>query len=246
MVETSRKYAHFRETQEAIYQRFRNAMATLGETATNPVVITPQGGFLIALRHPSEVTEKAAAISERIALHAPAITYGTDTLHTTVSDHALSSGLEIDPTDKVHKATLDQLCKIVAAGLAGIDYRTLQKRHIHFSSPLANETTVIAPGYGNDALLDINEAIRSASIQAGINDGEGLRGAWGSHMTLNRFTQSLRPGQGQAVANSLLTTPPLGNAVPTAIDVGHLQVSADGFSFNTYERFDFKNVTSAK
>lgn len=244
MVEASFKYAHFRETQEAIYQRFRTSMATLGETATNAVAIALQGGFLIALRHPDDITEQAAGISSQVAALTPAITYDGSVLHTTVSDYGLAEGRHIDPTSTADKATLDLLCRVVSLGLQGIDFRNMQQRRIYFSSPFANEATVIAPGYGNDALLDINESIRSASMRAGINDGQGLRGAWGSHMTLNRFTRTLRAGQGQDVANLLITTPPLGNAVPTAIDVGHLQVSSQGFFFTPYERFPFSNHTA--
>lgn len=237
MVEANFKYAHFRETQEAIYQRFRTSMATLGETATSAVAIAPQAGFLIALRHPDDITEQATGISSQMAALTPAITYDGSVLHTTVSDYGLAEGRHIDPTSTADKATLDLLCRVVSLGLKGIDFRNMQQRRIYFSSPLANETTVIAPGYGNDALLDINESIRSASMRAGINDGQGLRGAWGSHMTLNRFLRPMTPVEGRIVAHTLFAMPPIGDSVPNAVDVGYLSVSPKGFNFTTYERF---------
>lgn len=230
----------FRANQARIYDNFSNAHSALGKSSILSGSIPNQGAFLIALRHPDEITEQAEAISLGVANLFPAITYRHANLHTTVSDYDLAPDLSIDPEkNKSHRTTLDSLCKIVRTGLKAVDHRTLSARNITFDRARANTSSVIAPGFGNDATLDIRQAILNASVGTDIKEGIGLSGAWGLHMTLNRFIGTSSLQQAGAIIDTLDESQKIGVSVPTRVDVGYLKVSEAGFSFTPYEQIDF-------
>lgn len=226
----------FRANQARIYDNFSNAHSALGKSSILSGSIPNQGAFLIALRHPDEITEQAAAISLGVANAFPAITYDRANLHTTVSDYGLSPDTVMDPVNNPnHRATLDTLCKIVRMGLLAVDHRTIQARNIQFGRAVSNTNSVIAPGYGNDAILDIRQSILAASKDTDLV----LPGAWGLHMSLNRFIGASSLEQARNVIDILDSKPAIGNSAPTRIDVGYLQVSEKGFHFVPDAQFNF-------
>lgn len=238
-------YSDFEGRQQGIYDKFESTHAKLGLTLPLQGNIATKGAFLIAFRHPTDLAEQAQAISSGVekALAGSAlstVTYGADTLHTTASDFLLTDGLAIDPTSKEHATILDSLAQIVQQGLSDFTGRDLAARQITFTDARANQGSVIALGYGNETVFNITEAIKSASRMTGLNNGDGLKGAWGSHMTLDRFHGQSSLKEAGGVREFLDATMPIGASVPRAIDVGYLQVGPSSFSFTTHEQFKFK------
>lgn len=82
-------------------------------------------------------------------------------------------------------------------------------------------------------MLDIRSAILTASAQT----GRELKGSWGNHMTVNRFTSESSLDLAAQIVGLIRNAPTIGLSRPTAIDVGYLAATKDGFSYTTHERF---------
>jgi hypothetical protein len=229
----------YRQKQNGIYAGIKKAHDQLGTTTNiENDVKEPQGAYLIAWRHPEIITSGVSEVSFTIASLTKALTYDSRTLHTTLSDHGLAPGLSVNPAANAdHAETLDSLTKAVRSGLDSVGPHAIGDRKIAFGGYISNGKSVIAPGQANDEVLDINEAVKQASAAQGIDGGAGLRGAWGAHMTVNRFTADADGETSHHLAALLDTAPRIGESLPIAIDVGYLAVSQAGFEFTTHERF---------
>lgn len=233
-------HQQYRETQDGIYAKIAAAQAEVGVTDTlhNDVAV-PQGAFLVAWRHPESITAGVEEVSLAVASVAQAVTYGRHNLHTTLSDHGLTPNLVINPAvNSDHEETLDALARSVHDGLDATGFRVANASRVAFDRYITNGKAVIAPGQGNDEFLDINAAVKAASATQGIADGNGLKGAWGAHMTVNRFAAESTVEAAADVVAMLDQAAEIGVSNPIAIDVGYLAVSAEeGFVFTTHERF---------
>jgi len=229
----------FREKQDNIYAGIATKGEDLGITqGLESDVTEAQGAFLVAWRHPEIVAGRMEEASLAIASVANALTYTRSTLHTTLSDYDLAPGLHIDPVHSLdHEETLDTLTFAVKRGLDTAGARAIAGRRIAFSSLITNGKSVIAPGQPSDELLTINNAVKRASSDLGIANGEGLRGSWGAHATINRFTEPSSIETAARVIAKMHEFKELGLSRPTAIDVGYLAVNAQGFAFTTHSRF---------
>ena len=85
----------FREKQEESYNKNRDTALLRKEGIKRS--FPDQGGYLIILRHPIEVTEPIERFTSRIANTAPCIPYGSHNLHTTISDYELTPLSEFNP-----------------------------------------------------------------------------------------------------------------------------------------------------
>ncbi len=66
-----------------------------------------------------------------------------------------------------------------------------------------------------------------------------LRLAWGSHMTVARFTEKVDIGTLEKLIDLVGRGPEIKESIPFAIDVGYFQINLSGFYFHTYKRFKF-------
>ena len=240
--EPSHRHEAFCAKQEQVYANFASATGKLGSGALAfSGIIVPQGAFLVAFRHPESITGPVGKLSHDLASVVPSLDY-TDQLHTTISDHGLENDREISLDDPDDRKTLDTLAGAVSDALQATDRRTISKRNITFGSPLANAGSIIVPGRGNDALINLFEAVKSTSQNnkfTQVLGGTGLKGPWGAHMTIGRIrTEQVDPAAQRAAIELIHDTPEIGQSAPPSIDVGWLQASPEGFTYQTYERFD--------
>jgi len=228
-------HAAYREKQNGIYANIENAGAGLGTTdTTQSDVKEPQGAYLVAWRHPESITSPVEDISLAVGNLATAITYDRDSLHTTVSDYGPAPNLIIRPQDNVdQEIILATLAESVKQGLDNAGRRAIAERAIAYDRFITNGKSVIAPGQANGEALDIRQAILDASIGTSVE----LKGSWGNHMTVNRFTSESSLGAAARILGLLRDAPTIGESRPTSIDVGYLSVDKDRFTYTTHERF---------
>lgn len=225
----------YRATQDSIYNKIQQGGSELGVTTSlRNDVKEPQGAYLVAWRHPESITRAVGDVSHAVAEHANALTYDETNLHTTLSDYGLAPELIINPEEDFdQKAVLEALVKSVKAGLDNAGRRAIAERQIAYDRYATNGGSVIAPGQANDEVLDI----RSAVLEASAREGVPLKGSWGNHMTVNRFTGTANLEAAAAIMSLLNHAPKIGTSAPTSIDVGYLQVDPDKFTYTTHTRF---------
>lgn len=228
-MKTGTKYDAFLDKQESIYQEFRAIDLTHG---LKPSVPERQAGYILALRHSGEVGEIIGEVSRRIQQITPVILYSPSSggengnVHTTISCYGVSSDFEVE------EETLSRLAKSTRRALND----TNNKGAVNHKDWTANKNTVIAPGYPNTYMFEVTQGIVSAAQEAGL----GFKMPKMTHITVARFldpTQSKEKTMG--LKRILEETPSLGASIPVAIDVGHFELTKEGFTFNTYDRINF-------
>lgn len=100
---------------------------------------------------------------------------------------------------------------------------------------LTNGKTIIAAGIPTESVWAINQGVKLAGSELGIE----LKGAWGAHLTVNRFLEAQTKEELTPLLELINKAPTLGLTTPTAIDVGYFHTDpSNGFVFTTHERFD--------
>jgi hypothetical protein len=228
-------YEAYRQKQNGIYTNIERTGSSLGETeTTRNDVNEAQGAYLIAWRHPNRITIPVEDTSLSVGALVSAITYNRHNLHTTVSDYGLTPGLVINPeTDRGHDEMLDTLTNTVRSGIDAAGIRAVSESRIGFHRYITNGKSVIAPGQANDEALDIRQSI----LASGADHGIDLKGSWGNHMTVNRFTDESSLEAAAKIVGLLRSAPNIGVSRPTSIDVGYLSVDSEHFAFTTHARF---------
>jgi 2'-5' RNA ligase len=214
-------FQEFLTKQGEVYDRFRNTsrVKTLGLEPTIPQ--SPQGGYLIILRHPKEIAERVADFSRRIADSVPAVVYDAETVHTTISDYGIQEGFKPD------EGILRKLCQVVARR------KIRETPVISYTEWLYNQNTAIVAGNPNETFLHLAEEIRSEADKEGIN----LRPPWGAHITTNRFKEKRTPQELGDFFRLMQEAPILGTSRPEFIDVAYFDFSPDHFNVQVHERF---------
>lgn len=213
-------FKEFIEKQTEIYGKFRREGVSKGINPSNQVT-EGLGGYLIALRHPSRITDALGAFSERIARVVPAITYGPRNAHTTVSDFEVSPEFHIDP----------RILNVLGNSI--ISLRATASPEIDYSGWLYNGNIVIVAGKPNPRFLSLAESVIEACKKKDIE----LRLPWGAHITAARFTES-RPAKDLKDFLALMREAPiLKKSKPTSIDVCYYHMDKKGFNLEVYDRF---------
>lgn len=225
----------YREKQNTIYANIEKAGENLGVSDTlQSDIQEPQGAYLIAWRHPNRIAVPVEEASLSIGALASAVTYNRHSLHTTISDYGLTPNLIIDPSVNYDQdEMLDTLTNVVRSGIDNAGQRAVNESRIGFNRFVTNGKSVIAPGQPSDEVLDI----RSAIIASGAEHGIDLKGSWGNHMTVNRFTDESTLDAAAKIVGLIRGLPRIGVSRPTAIDVGYLSVDKDHFAYTTHSRF---------
>jgi len=227
--------------QNGIYDNMAATSDTIGDTVgvERDPGTEPQSAFLVAWRHPEHITDGVEELSFAVNSLHRAFIFTAGNAHSTLSDHDLQRDRIITPESPDHNATLVALSRAVRNGLDAVSKDTIDGRGVTFGKAVSNGKTVVSLGQPSEDLWRINQAVKQASASEEINDGAGLKGTWGSHMTVNRFLANYSPEDSRQLANVLHRTPDLGHSKPTAIDVGYFHADPDnGFTYTTHERFD--------
>ena len=212
-------FEQWHKAMQGIYGRFKRDGDKIEETIPN--IPESQGGYIIVLRHPEDISERVSSFSKRISSCVPALTYDRDTIHTTLSDHIPEGVFEPD------QSILRNLCDAVS----NIE-RTPPS--IDYTSWLYNPNTVLVAGNPDKKFLEMIEKIK-AEMQEKETE---LRLPWGAHITTNRFTERKTNRELFDFFKLMQEAPVLGKSKPKYIDVGHFSFSEQGFRITTYERFN--------
>ncbi len=228
-------YDEFLTKQKEIYDKNKTQDANLVRTQGVKSGFKDQGGYLIILRHPLEVTEPIEKFTSRIADVIPCIPYGSHNLHTTISDYKIENLNKFSPDENI----LKKLAKGAEfeVGRLTPDLSDRVSNNISFIYPsknwLYNQTVVLLGGIPNPEFVSFTNNIISASKELGIE----LRMPWGAHMTAARFTQTKTPVELTDFFNLMKEAPQIPDSNPTAIDVGYFKMSERGLDLTIYERF---------
>lgn len=237
----SKAYDSYIEKQNAIYDTMRTASSHLGSTEgiEQDPGTEPQAAYLVVWRHPEHITDQVEELSIAINGLYQSVLFNRFNAHTTLSDYGLTPHAVIHPTDTDTSATLDILSQSVKKGLDSMPQDIIADRGIAFGDVISNKKAVIATGHPTEATWNISEAVKAASASLGIDKGRGLKGSWGSHMTISRFPRSYAVQESKALRNILAQTPEFGTSLPTALEVGYFQTDPHkGFVYTTHDRYE--------
>ena len=189
----------YHSRQQGIYQSFRDFMS-----ADQPLAGSPEhhfdAGCLLIMSYGSQQSASLARISEQVSATLPAITYHTDTLHTTLATGAkLPSAQHSDDNarqlfSRYQRFFHQTAAPLIQAGLCRI--------RVELQGLLYNANSLIAAGEANAAFWELAEQLTKAAARHNLP----LQMPWGSHVTLSRFQAGAHDRQtlDQIVADSQL------------------------------------------
>lgn len=219
----------YEANQNRIYQDdFRAAVHSLTEVQASPFVQEPTAGYIVAWLYPDTVMTAVAHFNGRIHEIVPAMRFGKDNAHTTITVYQRRplSRLELNK----------QILLSLTAACNNLDRRLLRAVRIDFKEWLFNQEAVIAAGQPNDAFWQVGEELQKLGKAYGLK----LRMPWGAHMTVARFLST------SDRVNDLIEltrqTPSLGQCQPRAIGVGHYECGPSTFHLSY---FALKEIDSA-
>ena len=215
-------FEEFIEKQRSVYDAFRDS-STVEREGLVPRIPDQQGGYLIAFRHPTNITDALSEFSYRASRIIPAVKYDGTNAHTTISDFQVQDGFSPDPQTLGNLARLTHTQKPFSKDVT-IDYNAW----------LLNQNTGIAAGEPNPIFYDLATRIVDYAQQQGTQ----LRLPWGAHITTNRFLKNGSPEEVRELLDFYRNSEPLGDSTPKSIDVGYFIFTPEGFDFKVHERFD--------
>jgi hypothetical protein len=212
----------FAETMARKYSEIAAKSEALSEIHASPMVkCNPVAGYVVAFRHPPEVTSPFSDFTRRLSQVVPCIRYDAANAHTTLTAievPLLGFQPNRDVLDRLSRAVADITAE-VRRGVA-IDFRTW----------LATEDSVIVAGYPTsshfwEAAIQLQRAGEREELPP-------LRMPWAGHMTAARFTASREGDAVKQLRELVKDGPALGECRPVAIDVGWFHLSGDGFEIH--------------
>lgn len=214
-------FEEFIVKQESIYKRFKDT-TLIEKDGIVPKIPLQQGGYLIAYRHPIEITNKLSIFSERVGRIIPALTYNKKNAHTSISDYQVADNFSPD------NSVLQSLSMIVSANLPS------GKVEINYNEWLLNQNTGIVAGIPNSLFFENARQI----VENAAKESRELRLPWGAHITVNRFLKTSKEyNEISELLKVFKESPPLGISIPKNIDVGHFILTPEEFRFEVSERF---------
>lgn len=234
------------EKQNGIYQKsFRDQKSAVLQKGLkpDPAIAKRDGGFIVAFRHPSSISEKIEEFAKNINCLAnlrPVLPYYGEIVHTTIGTVSVGPGFVVDPDKEDHQRIINALWWAVCYVFADPETCSLDIGPIEINYPeyLFNQTTVIARAEPNENFFKGIEAIKEIVKHRTVD----LSPSWGAHITVARFTHNVAPGQeGLEFQFPELCKEAVvpGRSRVAAIDVGSFLVDSGGFSFRTYHRLPF-------
>lgn len=213
----------FVDRQDAIYSELRNT-SKIKEDGLVPNVPVFQGGYFIAFRHSSEITDKVGELSKKISRIVPSVVYDGSNAHTTISDYNVSEDFNADEN------VLVELSGVVRSVR---DY--LRIPSINYQEWLFNQNSLVAAGIPleNGFFYDSN-----LIVECGKKNCIELRYPKMAHITTNRFLIGGKPDGFSDLIRIIEEATPLGVSKPSAIEAGYFLLRSGRLMLTTYERFD--------
>jgi hypothetical protein len=210
------------ETMDQEYAGIAMRMESLEVISPRSVVTSdPKGGYIVAFRHPPEITGPFDDFTLQLERAVPCIRYDAGNAHTTLAVIGEVPLARFQPDEGV----LDRLRRAATA----ITMEVRRAAAIDFRAWLLTEDSVIVAGY------PISHYFWEAAAQlvcAGNRENLRLGMPKLAHMTAIRFTAEQ---SGEAFAEfreRARKGRPLGVSQPMKIDVGWYRCSGDGFEFH--------------
>ena len=220
----------FLSDQASIFSRFRDTTTVTSDgLKASPLLGQPsRGSYLIALRHPKEITEPIEALSRRITETVPALMYDKANIHTTLALYR--AGPYFSPDESV----LEDLAACVQDALP-----QLESPRIRYEEWLYNQDSVIIKGEAKADFFRLANTIFASLQQAGIGE---IRVPWGGHITVSRFSEARSPDQLGAFFQLMKSIRPLRReSRPKYLDMGHTTMDGkEGFFYHIHRRFELE------
>lgn len=226
---TDAEFGTFLEKQNEIYGKFEAGREKVLSEGTKVHNLEGKGGYLVAFRHPPDVLLGIEKVSARVNEYVKSVLYGRQNIHSTIADADIRDNFQPDRSVLVD----------LARGVEGSNLmQALSGRNIRYSSFLVNQDSVIAKGIPNRELWAL-----MAQINANIADGSVKpRAAWGAHVTVARFAQSVSGPKCRELVEYLDSVPPIGDSHPWSVDVGYFSVRDGRFDVTTFKSFDLPGL----
>jgi hypothetical protein len=195
-------------------------------------------GYLIALRYDQAVREAIGEFSNKVneSLGGRTVTYGVTNAHQTIADYAVrhvEGGFK--PDEKV-------LSKLIDSARTGFKKASLIG-NVFGNYISGSDSVIVKPlGSADGRTYSLIQRVADKAANLGIE----ARGAWGRHMTVNRFTEDI-PSEEMGAFNELMWNGNFpANYFPTvssdgdwllakSLDIGYFTMDKTGFNFNVVE-----------
>lgn len=201
---------------DAIYTRFQANSPSLEGTQVWGIVAKNHNLYTLVLRHPNEVNDTVAEISERVSQITPSLIYSSDTVHTTVVD-TIPNG----ERDGSLEGSLNTLWWAFFPDLT-----------IDFSVPLSNRDSIILLGRPSESFIWLSDALHGSISRANPTSWARLKKPWWAHMTAGRYLSTAPSEVGTEVEKLLREYPALGTVRPVSLEVWSCEIWPNGFTKN--------------
>lgn len=230
-------YSEFIEKQSTIYNQIRDhgEKALTEGIKPDKAVHEEHAGLLISFRHPVEMMEKLEIFSEKIAAVVPAVSFGVSNAHTTISDYNVASKNHIKLESDETKLICNRFSMAITEAIH--ENENSIPLEINFTGFIYNQTTVIATGTPNKAVINLVNEIRQSVEKIGIS----LRMPWGMHITTNRFSDEKSADELVEFFQLMERSPVLGLSVPYCIDLSYFEINSTQETLHLIDRFMLSN-----
>ena len=208
----------FFEEQHQILSRLRDATKVKEQGIVRSPLLQQEGrgSYLIALRHPEEITRPLEELSRKIAEVAPALEYSRKTLHTTIALWKAGPNFEVrqDELERLQTAIEPMEGRLISPVLT-------------YSEIFYNQDSVMTVGEAREDFREMANQVLEGLSEVGIE----ARPPWGGHITVSRFTEPVGANDLRPLFQLLDTAQMDLRSIPVSLDVGHTEMTDGGFSY---------------
>ena len=188
-----------------------------------------RGTISLTLIHSACTTKLASEMSARLTRITSSILYGPEDIHTTLCADPFAEPFIVENR---HRILLESL-----SGVAQKVARKPWHPKIIYPEWLLTESSVIAPGIGDNETLSLLEAVADACETQRVP----VRIAWGMAITCGRFYQHSEGEHASGLLYWLRHEPPIGEVFPSASQSGTLTgvIRSRNGHFKVYRQFNW-------
>lgn len=202
-----------------IYEKLLDTNRLVQEGVTPSEALRRQhGGIFIAARPPTEISDRVAEVSDKIARIIPAWTYSRSTVHTSMPTTNQIFGFKEDDEAMTAVLALVRRNMSMQPRIAYFGYRVTADAVILAGIPDENFYTASSQiiSASKNHLTEINRKRLAKSEEEIV-----LKLGFGPHITVNRFVEKACGKSVQTLLDIVRTTPAPGTASITSVDVGY-------------------------
>lgn len=213
------KYTDFLEKQNIIYNEFKDTSRIKIE-GLKPNIEENKGGYVIVLRHPTNIINKINNVTSKIYKEVKCIKYDENNIHTTLAVYNQSIDFKADTK------ILDLIVNIAERNIL-----LIKEAKIRYNECLMNENTVIVAGIPNENYIKYVDSLEKIGSENNIN----IKRSWGAHITIGRFLETIDIDKVLKLLDIVKDNYEIGISIPCSIDVGYFDLSKDTFKVNVYK-----------